>query len=282
MTTHGAVRDVNDGEFETAVIRRSHEVPVVVDFWAPWCGPCRQLGPLLERLAAAAGGAWELVKVNTDHNPRTATQYRVQGIPAVKGFRDGKLVAEFTGAVPEAQVRAFLGRLLPSEADLLVRSAAEMEEGGYPATAEDRYREALAKEPGHARAAVGLARVLAARGATQEALALLDHHPADAEAQKLRAQLSLQQAAGGTDFAALEARIAADPKDAAAHYDLGRALAAQANYERALQHLLETVRLDRSLDDDGARKAMLDIFALLGDADERTQTYRRMLGSVLF
>ena len=282
MTTHNTVRDVNDAGFETAVIRRSHEVPVVVDFWAPWCGPCRQLGPLLERLAGDARGAWELVKVNVDENPRTSAQYRVQGIPAVKGFRDGRMVAEFTGAVPESQVRAFLSRLLPSEADVLAREGAELEESAYLATAEDRYRDALAKDPNHPRAVVGLARVLAARDATDEALALLDRRPGDAEAQALRAQIGLQQAADGVDTAALEARIAADPKDAAAHYDLGRALAARGDYEPALEHLLATVRLDRKLDDDGARKAMLDIFALLGDADERTQRYRRMLGSVLF
>jgi putative thioredoxin len=283
VTTHeSSVRDANDADFETAVIRRSHDVPVVVDFWAPWCGPCRQLGPLLERMAAAANGDWELVKVNVDDNPRTATQFRVQSIPAVKGFRDGRMVAEFTGAVPESQVRTFLTRLLPSEADLLARAGAEMEESGYLATAEDRYRDALAKDPNHAAAIISLARVLAGRDAGDEALALLDRLPGNAEAQALRAQLTLRQATADADTAALEARIAADPKDAAAQYELGRVLAARGDYEPALEHLLATVKLDRTLDDDGARKAMLDIFALLGDADERTQRYRRMLGSVLF
>jgi putative thioredoxin len=283
VTTYGAhVRDVDDAEFDAAVIRRSHQVPVVVDFWAPWCGPCRQLGPILERLAAEAGGEWELVKVNIDNNPRVATQFRVQSIPAVKGFRDGAMVAEFLGAVPEAQVRSFLARVVPSEADRLAREGAEMEASGYMATAEDRFRDALAKEPNHVRAIVGLARVLAERNQTDEARALLDRVPGDPEAQKLRAHLSLAAADGGGDVAALEQRVAESPKDAAAHYELGRALAAHGDYERALDHLLETVRLDRSLDDDGARKAMLDIFALLGDADDRTQRYRRLLQSVLF
>jgi putative thioredoxin len=240
------------------------------------------LGPILERLAEQANGEWELVKVNIDENPRVATQYRVQSIPAVKGFKDGKVVAEFLGAVPEPQVRAFLQRLVPSEADRLAASAAEMERDGYLATAEDRYRDALARDPNHARATVGLARVLAAVGKTDESLALLDRHPGDPEAQKLRAELTLKQASDGVDVSALEARIAANPRDAEAHYDLGRALAARGDYEPALNHLLETVKRDRKLDDDGARKAMLDIFALLGDQDERTQTYRRMLGSVLF
>src|SRR5215207_11720040 len=207
MTTHGAVRDVHDADFDSAVIRRSYEAPVVVDFWAPWCGPCRMLGPILERLADEAGGDWELVKVNTDENPRVATEYRIEGIPAVKGFKDGRVVAEFTGALPEPQVRAFLQNIVPSEADRLAASAAEMEHGGYLATAEDRYREALAKDANHARATVGLARVLAARDQMDEALSLLDRHPADPEAQKLRAELALRQAADGTDVAVLEARL---------------------------------------------------------------------------
>ena len=282
MTTHGAVRDVGDADFDSAVIQHSYEAPVVVDFWAPWCGPCRMLGPILERLADEADGDWELVKVNTDENPHVATQYRIQGIPAVKGFKDGRVVAEFTGALPEPQVRAFLQKIVPSEADRLAASAAEMEREGYPATAEDRYREALAKDANHARAAVGLARVLAQRGDAQEALSLLDRHPADPEGQKLRAEIALKQSGGGADIAALEARVAADARDAASRYELGRALAARGEYEPALRHLLETVKLDRALDEDGARKAMLDIFALLGDEDPRTQTYRRMLGSVLF
>lgn len=283
MTTHNTpVRDISDAEFETAVIRRSYDVPVVVDFWAEWCGPCRQLGPVLERLAAEAGGAWELVKINIDHNPRVATQFRVQSIPAVKGFRDGAIAAEFLGAVPEPQVRSFLTKLLPSEADRLARESAELAASGYAATAEDRYRDALAQDPNHAKAIVGLARVLADRDAIDEAVRLLDRRPADPDVQKLRAEISLRQASVQGDIAELTSRVQADPTDAAAHYDLGRALAAAGDYEPAIEHLLETVKLDRSLDNDGARKAMLDIFALLGDDDERTQRYRRLLGAVLF
>jgi len=264
------------------VIRRSHERPVVVDFWAPWCGPCRQLGPVLERLAGQANDAWELVKLNTDENPRTAAEYRIQGIPAVKGFRDGKMVAEFTGAVPEAQVRAFLTRLVPSAADKLAREGAEMEQSGYLATAEDRYRDALKQDANHQQAALGLARVLIAREAYDEALPLLNRWPAQDEAKALRARVTLKQAVGDTDTAVLEARVAADPKDAAARYALGRALAASGAYDDALVQLLETVKLDRKLDNDGARRAMLDIFTLLGDGDERTQRHRRMLGMILF
>src|SRR5829696_7563785 len=275
---HGApVRDLSDAEFEAAVIRRSHDVPIVVDFWAPWCGPCRQIGPILERLAAEAAGEWELVKVNIDNNPRVATEYRVESIPAVKGFRDGRIVAEFLGAVPEAQVRSFLTRVVPSEADQLARQGAEMEESGYLATAEDRYRDALAKSPNHVRASIGLARVLVARDQLDEARLLLDRFPSDPEGQRLRAQISLAQFGDAADLGALEQRVAANPKDAAAHYEIGRVLAARESYEQALDHLLTSVRLDRSIDDDGARKAMLDIFSLLGDNDPHTAQYRRLL-----
>jgi putative thioredoxin len=283
VTTHGAfVRDVTDAEFEQAVIRRSFDVPVVVDFWAPWCGPCRQLGPTLERLAGEAGGAWELVKLNTDENPRTSMQYRIQSIPAVKAFRDGQMVDEFIGALPEPQVRAFVSRLLPSAADLKAREGDELAAMGYATTAEDRYDEALALDPNHARAILGKAESLAGRGAVADALALLDRRPGDREAQALRARLGLQQAGGDADLDTLVARVAVDPKDAAARYDLGRALAARGDYADAMDHLLEVVRLDRTLDNDGARRALLDIFSLLGDEDQRTQTYRRRLGMLLF
>ena len=283
MQTHDSpVRDVTDAEFDTAVLHRSHQRPVVVDFWAPWCGPCRQLGPVLERLAAESGGTWELVKVNIDHNPGVAARYRVQSIPAVKGFRDGEMVAEFLGAVPELQVRAFLTHLLPTEADRLAGEGEELETCRYLATAEDRFTAALAQDPNHPRAVVGLARVLAAREAIAEALTVLSRLPADPAARALRAQLALRHATGNADTDALEARLRENPRDAAAHYDLGRALAAREEYERALDHLLKAVTLDRTLDNDGARKAMLDIFAVLGDADERTRLYRRQLSMVLF
>lgn len=276
------VRDIRDADFDQAVLHRSHQVPVVVDFWAAWCGPCRQLGPVLERLASEANGAWELVKLDTDANPRIATQYRISSIPAVKAFRDGAVVAEFIGALPEPQVRAFLEQLVPSAADVAVQSAVEMERSGYLATAEDRYREALSRNPSHATALAGLTRLLLARGAVEDAAALVGQHPASAELKAVRAQIDLRRAGGDDDHLTLVHAVEADPRNAEAHYALGRALAARAEYARALEHLLTVVKLDRAVDNDGARKAMLDIFTALGDDDERTRHFRTQLGMVLF
>jgi putative thioredoxin len=275
-----AVHDVKDDDFATAVFERSRSVPVVVDFWAPWCGPCRQIGPVLERLASEAAGQWELVKLNVDENPRTAGAFRIRSIPAVKAFRDGKVVTEFVGAIPEAQIRSWITRILPTEADRLADEGAARAKAGQVAEAEESYQKALAEDRDHLPAIVGLAEILGAKGEVDEAIALLDRRPTDAPSQALRAKLGLTRG-GGADVGALRARIAADPKDARARYDLGRALAAKGEYEPALEELLEVVALDRKIDDDGARKAMLDVFRMLGDDDERTRSYRRRLSLVI-
>lgn len=286
MTAQSAhIYDVDEASFQAAVIERSRTVPVVVDFWAPWCGPCRQLGPVLERLATELQGQFELAKLNTDENPRISQTFRVEGIPAVKAFKDGKLFSEFTGALPEPQVRAWLMPLLPSVADRLAEQGDELAAAGHFNAAEDVYREALTKQAVHAASAVGLARILAERGelGEAEALRILSSYPNDQRANQLRGEIGLRKASSGVgDQQALEARLAADPKDAAAHYELGMAQAAAADYEPALNHLLSLVRLDRSYKDDAGRKAMLDLFSLLGDDSPLTQSYRKQLSYLLF
>jgi putative thioredoxin len=282
MTLSAFVRDVDEREFEQAVIERSRQVPVVVDFWAPWCGPCRLLGPILESLVGTYGGRIELAKLNTDENPSISAKYRIEGIPAVKAFRDGKMVSEFTGALPEAQVRAFLQRLLPSKADELAEAAVRQAYSGDLSGAEATYRQALESESGNRSAVLGLVRLLLAREAEDEALALLGRLPGDPEAVKLRAELGLKRAGSEVNDSELRDRLAADSKDVDAHYQLGMALAARGQYEEALEQLLDVVRLDRAYQEDAGRKAMLDIFALLGDDNPLTQSYRRQLGSVLF
>ena len=282
MVMPAHVRDVDETNFQQLVLERSRSVPVVVDFWAAWCGPCRLLGPTLERSVAALDGQIELAKINTDENPRLATQYRIEGIPAVKAFRDGALVDEFTGALPEPQVKAFLQGLLPSQADQLAEAAVREAYAGNREMAEATYRRALEQDRGHKAANLGLARLLSARGETAEALRLLDNIPGDPEAARFRAEISLSAGSPDADEAGLADRIAREPADVDARYLLGRALAARGVYEDALELLLDVVRLDRKYEDDAGRKAMLEIFAVLGDGDPLTQAYRRRLGSLLF
>jgi putative thioredoxin len=197
--------DVTETNFDTAVIQRSRELPVVVDFWASWCGPCLRLGPVLEKAVQARAGKVELAKVDVDANPQLANAFRVQGIPAVKAFRDGKVVAEFTGAQPPAVVDQFLDRLLPSEADQLVQRGDE-----------EALRHALQLDPGRADAALPLARLLHARGEDDKALEVLEPVPGSFAADGLRARIELER--GGPDLN--EAFAALDEGDHARGLDL--------------------------------------------------------------
>lgn len=275
------VVDVGDHDFETAVLEQSRTTPVVVDFWAPWCGPCRTIGPLLERLADEHAGGFILAKVNVDEAPAVAQAFGIQSIPAVKGFRDGMLVGEFVGAQPEPTVRTLLDLLLPTAADRLVAGAATL----APEAAEPPLREALALEPRHAGALIALARVLAQRGESAEALRLIDlvapPSPLLAEAERLAAELRMQGDGAG-DEAALRARVAAQPDDLQARLDLGRTLAALGRHEDALAELLAVVQRDRQFADDGARKAMVDLFAVLGSDHPLTERFRSELAKALF
>jgi putative thioredoxin len=284
VTREVAILEVDDATFYEHVLVRSHELPVVVDFWAPWCGPCRQLAPILERVAAGADGKFVLAKVNVDDSPAVARQYGVQSIPFVVAFRDGQPLAQFLGLQPESAVREFVARLEPSPADRIAREAAELAERGERVAAEQRYRAALEAEPRHERALLGLARLLAARDEIQAALDLLARvvpgSPAETEVDRLAAELRMR-AHGSADEAALRARVNADPKDFAARLDLGRALAATRRHAEALELLLEVVRRSAEHADE-ARKAVLDVFELLGPQHELTQQYRRQLAQALF
>jgi putative thioredoxin len=276
--------DASDKDFESAVIDRSNRTPVVVDFWAPWCGPCRTLGPLLERLAEEHHGAFILAKVNVDENPGLSRALNIQSIPMVLGFRDGRVVAEFVGALPEAEVRQVLAKVLPSAAD---RSAADGDRllmDGNIADAEAAFQHALQLDARCDRALLGLAGILTERNEHAEALQLLERvspGPVRQDADRLAAEIRIRQGGGGNE-ANLRATLAANPADLETRLLLGQVLAAASRYGEALGEYLEIVRRDRTFRNGAARKAMLDIFDLLGSESPVTDHYRSELAKVLF
>jgi putative thioredoxin len=276
--------ETNDADFKEAVIERSHRTPVVVDFWAPWCGPCRVLGPLLERLIDKHGGKVLLAKVNVDQNPGLASAFRVQSIPLLLGFRGGEVVAEAVGAVPEAEIESFLRRTMPSATDLQVATAEELLAAGKMHEAEPLLRQVIEAEPRHDRALLGLARAVADRGEDAEALQLLERVGPGSfrqDADRLAATLRVRQPAEG-DVQALEQRVARAPEDLDSRMQLARQYAATSQLERALAQYLDVLRRNKEFDDGAARKAMLDIFEMLGPDSEVAERYRSELARTLF
>ncbi|MFL5807229.1 MAG: tetratricopeptide repeat protein [Roseiflexaceae bacterium] len=273
-----AVIEVDERSFKDAVIERSRTTPVVVDFWAPWCGPCRVLGPTLERLAAESGGAFVLAKINVDDNPRLAQMFRVQGIPAVKAFRDGRVVDEFAGALPEPQVRAWLKRFMPAPSDDLVEAAAAME-ARSPAEAAARYRVALGSDPDNTTALFGLGRLLVMQGEPEGVETLRQIPVGDPSYARAQAWLTLADFFAEADATA---QAATTPDDLEARYRLAAGLARDRDYAAAIDHLLAIVERDRKFRDDGARKTLLALFDALGGDDPLAIQGRRRLANLLF
>ncbi len=257
--------------FGTEVLERSKTQSVVVDFWAEWCGPCHQLSPLIERVARRYEDEVALVKVDVDGAPELARKYRVQGIPAVKAFKDGAVVSEFTGVKPEQAIEQFFAALAPSASDRLVRRARDADDP------EPLLREALEEEADHEPATLALAELLAGRGEVEPALALLDKIPQSRAAAALRSRLNLE-GARGADVSDLRER--ASEGDAHARVELGRALAAQGSHEEALDELLAAVSTPAARE--GARQAILEIFDVLGPDHELVARARPRLASALY
>jgi putative thioredoxin len=285
------VKDTTTQNFVKDVIEASKKQPVLVDFWAPWCGPCKQLTPVLEKVVKAAKGKAKLVKMNIDEHPAIPGQMGIQSIPAVIAFVNGQPLDGFMGALPESQVTAFLERLIKDriggeEKDLLAVADAALAEGDA-AEAADIYAQLLAQDPTHVQALAGLARAYLKTGSIEQAkqtLALIPENKRnDPAVAAARAALDLvEQASSVGPIAELEQKVAANSLDHQARFDLAVALAAKGKRKEAVDHLLEIVRRDRKWNDDGARKQLVQLFEAWGPTDEATVEGRRRLSSILF
>jgi len=285
------IKDTTTATFRQDVIAESMNRPVLVDFWAPWCGPCKQLTPVLEKVVQAAAGAVVLVKMNIDEHPSIAGQLGIQSIPAVIAFDKGRPVDGFMGAVPESQVRELVDRLAgpagPSPIDAALAEAVGLVEQGDLAGASELYAAVLEQEPENLTALAGLAKLQLDAGEIENAKRLLAMVPADKADDpaltSLRAALELaEQAASLGDLAGLQTAIEANPDDHQARFDLALGLAARNQREQAVDHLIEIRKRDRTWNDDAARKQLLQFFEAWGVMDADTIRGRRKLSALLF
>lgn len=287
------IAEVTRADFAAQVIDRSYQVPVLVDFWAPWCGPCRVLMPLLAKLATDYAGKFFLAKVNTDVEQELAMEYHIRGIPAVKLFRNGQVAGEFVGVQPESTVRALIDRFVPREIDAVLERVGAFEHDGRHAEAVALLRNAVDKDPRDDRAKIELARRLLSLDAdgdpaahADEAAKLLEsltlQTGANPEVEALRARLGLLRvAAGSPSRDALEQAVANDPDDLAARHQLAARFALEGRYEPAMEQFLELVRRNRSYGDEAGRKGMLAAFNLAGSRDPAVTRYRALLARTL-
>jgi putative thioredoxin len=278
--------DVAADNFQQVVIEGSRQAPVIVDFWAPWCGPCRSLKPIMEKLAEEYQGKFILAKVNSDENQELATQYGVRGIPNVKAFIDGAMADEFSGALPESQVREFIDNLIPSPADDLRAQAGELFRSGNAADALQLLAQASQLDPQNEWVRVDAAEIMLSLNETDEVKRLIDSLSsavkADERVTRLLAKLQFAGSAhDGQQEAELQQRIAANPADLDARLQLANLLIAGQQYAAGLDQLLEIVQRDRGFNDDIGRKTILSVFTLLSGEGNIVAEYRRKLASAL-
>ena len=284
-----AVKDVTTAGFQADVLQESMKQPVVVDLWAPWCGPCKQLGPILEKAVRATKGKVRMVKINIDEEPQIAQALRVQSIPAVFAFDQGQPVDGFVGAQPESQIKAFIERLTgamgPSPVDeALAQAAAAMEAKQYD-QASAIYQQVMQHEPDNADAVAGLCRALLALGHADDVRQLIEaldeELSADPKIVSVKTQLELL-AEGGGDTAALEAKVAADGKDHEARLELAKAYAAAYRRDDAIDQLIASIMVKRDWNDEAAKKQLLKFFEAFGPMDPATVAGRRKLSAAWF
>ena len=288
----GLIKDSSERTFVADVLEASREVPVLVDFWAPWCGPCKQLTPVLEKVVREAKGAVKLVKINIDENQRIAAQMRIQSIPAVFAFRNGQPVDGFMGALKESDVREFIKRLAGDQAgsspvEEMIAIAGEAMAASDLGSAAQAFAQILQEDPQNPAALGGLAKCYMMSGdlaRAKQTLAMVPpEHQAHEAVAAVQAQLKLaDQAEAAGDVAELHAKSQANPNDHQARLDLAVALAARGQSESAVAELLESVRRDRNWNEGAARKQLLTLFEALGPADPAVQAGRRKLSSLLF
>jgi putative thioredoxin len=280
------VIEADDQTFQQLAVERSRELPIVVDFWAEWCQPCRLLGPILEKLAREFDGKFLLVKVETEKAPSIAGAMGVQSIPAVYGLRDGQLLDYFVGLLPEVQIRSWIERLLPSPAETLVAEARVLA-AIDSATAEMKFKQAAELDPNLASARIALAELFLDAQRTEEAQTILDELERrgylEPEAEKLKARIHLASQSGkAVDLDQLRAAVAADPKSLSAKLALAEGLAASQQYQESLEAALTIVQSGKKEFVEPARKLMVDLFHLLEDQPELVNEYRRKLSTALY
>jgi putative thioredoxin len=290
-TDAGLVRDTTTQGFRQDVIAESMTQPVLVDFWAPWCGPCKQLTPVIEKVVKAAGGKVKLVKMNIDEHPQIAGQLGIQSIPAVIAFSKGQPVDGFMGAVPEGQLKQFIEKLVgpmgPGPTAEMLAAAADAASAGDPAGAMELYAAVLTQEPENLAAIAGMAKLHLDLGDIELARQVLAMAPEgkaqDPALSGVRAAIELaEQAAALGDVSALAKAVEANPKDHQARFDLALALNAHNRREEAVDHLVSIIKADRKWNDDGARKQLVQFFEAWGPMDEAAIAGRRKLSAVLF